>query len=207
MAVTSNIEQVIERLNEMVANGERIDFSDALAAGVNAARALMQNRIFNTGTDANGASLGGYVGEQTKVTDKKFRVGKYFSEGTKKTLKKQRARLLAGIADFDPEGGLTEYEKLRLSHGRQIAYKDLEFTGSLRRSIVTAKESNKRVICWILNQQDADIARYQELQIARLRGSVNRWRIFELSDKEKEELVTVTNAALFQLYDRLLNTK
>ena len=80
--VKSNIDQVIERLNEMAANGERIDFSDALAAGVNAARALMQNRIFNTGTDANGVSLGGYVGKQTRVRSK-------------------NKRLLAGIVDFD----------------------------------------------------------------------------------------------------------
>lgn len=187
MAVTSNIEQVIARLNEMAANGERIDFSDALAAGVNAARALMQNRIFNTGTDANGISLGGYSGKQTKSRSK-------------------NKRLLAGIVDFDPEGGYSEYEKKRLAFGRQIAYKDLEFTGSLRRSIVTAKDGTKRVVCYIVNQGDADIARYQEEQIGGIRGT-GRAEIFGLNTLEKEELVTVTNAALFQLYDRLLNTK
>lgn len=185
--ITSNIEQVIERLNEMAANGERIDFSDALAAGVNAARALMQNRIFNTGTDANGTSLGGYSGKQTKSRSK-------------------NKRLLAAIADFDPEGGFSAYEKKRLSHGRQIAYKDLEFTGSLRRSIVTAKETTKRVVCWIANPGDADIARYQEQQVGRIRGA-GIAEIFELSDTERIELKEVTNAALFQLYDRLLNTK
>ena len=105
------------------------------------------------------------------------------------------------------EGGFSNYEKKRLRHGRQIAYKDLQFTGSLKASIVTAKDGTKRVVCWIINQGDADIARYQEQQIAKIRGGAGRAQIFELSDPERIELKEVTQAALSQLYDRLLNTK
>lgn len=196
MAVTSNIDQVIEKLNALTQAGERIDFSDALAAGVNAARAAMQNRIFNTGLDANDITLGGYVGKQTKITERKLAKDK-----------KKRKRLLQNIATFDQTAGFSEYEKKRLSHGRQIAFKDLEFTGSLRRSIVTATESTRQVACIIINEQDALIAGYQEEQIARIRGGAGRANIFALSDTERKELIEVTNTALGQLYDRLLNTK
>lgn len=92
-----------------------------------------------------------------------------------------------------------DYAKKRTKKGRQVKYKDLEFTGTLRRGILVIKESQVRVICAIPNEALLKIAQYQEEAI----GST----IFALSEEEKELLKTNVIAAVNQIYDRLFNPK
>lgn len=105
----------------------------------------------------------------------------------------------------------TPYERKRRRYGRQILYKDLEFFGTLRRAIVTANSYNEAV-CIFNSPVEADIAIYQEQQIASIRatGSTKsvsgRVPIFVLSTQEKEELIKIINEGLKQIYDRIFNS-
>lgn len=171
----SNIDQLIVRFKLIKQASQQIDFSDALVVGVNAAKASMQNRIFNQGKDRTLTSLGKYKGPK-KTTSKKF---SKFLVGTVKALQ------------------LSEYEKKRVGKGRQIRYKDLEFTGTLRRGIVVIKESSLSIICAIPDDKLIVIARGQEEYL--------NTKIFSLSDDERELMKTNVNAALKQMYDRLFN--
>lgn len=172
---TSNIEQVIERFKIMKENAQNVDFSDALVIGVNAAKAAMQNRIFNKGLDKNNSSLGPYRGE-------KFISSKGLSEF-----------LVGSVAGR----ALTPYEKKRVNKKRQVRYKDLEFEGTLRRGIVVIKESQTVVSCMIPSDTLANIARYQEEDLKTV--------IFTLSEDERELLRENVIAATTEIYDRLFN--
>jgi|GEM_PF-3837499 len=213
MNITSNIREKIQKLESIAASGN-FDATEALKAGVNAARGLMQSRIFNNGKDANGESLGRYIGRTSLTTSKKFTSTRedVFDSETKRLLKAKRRRLIKH-SQFADALAYTPYEKERLSEGRQIAYKDLEFHGSLRRAIVTANNGTNKVVCIIDNPEEKKIAEYQEVQIANIRsngfgkGSAGRVNIFGLSDNERDELKRVTNTALKEMYDRILNFK
>jgi len=214
MKIKSNIKDLIDQLQNVTANGRRIDFSEPLAVGVNAARAAMQYRIFNTGTDAAGESLGKYIGRTYRTTSRKYTytLEDIFDSETKKKLGKKRKQLL-GHSQFNPELKNTDYEKLRLSEGRQIGFKDLEFYGSLRRAIVTVTNDNNKVSCVIDNELEYNISVWQEQQIASIRevGYVKktdqRAPIFQLAKDEQELLETEVNTALKILYDSLFNFK
>jgi hypothetical protein len=101
---------------------------------------------------------------------------------------------------------LTPYELKRVSKGRQVSKKDLEFQGNLRRALRTAKENNTRVICVITNPNLVKISQYLEQQIGKIRGGAVV-KIFYLSPEERDFLIKNTAAALKQLYVRAINTK
>lgn len=184
----SNIEELITKFKGLKANAQQVDFSEALLVGVNAARGAMSFRIFNKGLDSTGASFGKYIGKKQGLS----KAGEKIFKGKKK--------FLAGNAT-----GFSPYELKRIGRGRQVRYKDLEFTGDLRRAIRSEKESNVRVICVITNARLAKIADYQEEQIGRITGK-GRVAIWQLSEQEREILKTNTSAALTQIYVRLLST-
>jgi hypothetical protein len=101
-------------------------------------------------------------------------------------------------------GGYTkQYGKKRETAGRQTGYKDLEFEGSLRRSIETAKTDNKQVVIAIVNEQTAKIAGYQEQQVGKKRGS-GVAPIFTLSQSEFEQVKAEGDAAIAQVIKRLM---
>jgi len=173
----SNIDEVIQRFKGMKEQMEGADFSQALVAGVQAARAAMHVRIFNKGLNTDGGSLGLYVGKKRpmKNTFSKFQVG-------------------------SPGGQLmvTPYEKKRIKGKRQIRYKDLEFTGALRRGMVVITENQNRVVCAIPSDDLFIITVGQEDYL--------KMRIFSMSEFEKEEMKTHVHEISKQIYDRIFNT-
>lgn len=177
--LTSNINDVIERFKKIQTDAKNIDFSEALAVGVNAARGEMSNRIFNQGKDSKGTPLGPYKGRKKKANPK------FKSEAVKKFL-------VGNLTDFSP------YMMKRINAGRQVNYKDLEFTGDLRRGIKTVKKNNEYVVCAIVNDKLILIAEGQEQQL--------KTTIVSLSESERETLKLNVNAALKQLYARIINS-
>lgn len=184
---TSNLHDLIVRFKAVAAEAGQLDVSQALIAGVNAARGEMSNRIFNQGEDAEGVKLGIYIGSKGKLLSKK----------AAKVKKKSNIDLTGLQMKFTP------YEQKRLESGRQIRYKDLEFTGTLRRGIIVIQENDKRVVCAIPSPQLQLIAAGQEEQVGRIRGDGGDAPIFALSESEQNTLITNTQEILNQLYDRL----
>jgi hypothetical protein len=184
----------LQRIRDAVASGSAggaggagTDFSDALFAALNSGMGAMKNRIFNRSLDANGESLGKYIGRTSQVTSEKYRLKKY-------SRNKGKAALRKGLKGSIGNGFIyTEYEKIRLANGRQIIKKDLEFLGSLRRTIETVKKEGKAQIV-ITNDKNALIASYQEQQIGNIRangtgkGSAKPAPIFQLSKEEFEKV-------------------
>jgi hypothetical protein len=198
MEVTSNIEQIIKRLQQVVQEAATVNVSDALLAGVNDAKAQMEQRIFGTGKDKENKPLGKYAGKKSKLTSRKFA-----NQTSKKGIVLKKA--VHKNAAASGEESFTEYEKKRLSKGRQIGYKDLEFYGSLRRAIVTANEGTDKAVCVINNEQEALIAEYQEKQIGKIRGG-DRAEIFGINQQELDTCVETTNGVLKQIFDNLFKT-
>ncbi len=155
-----------EKILKLKEKFEQGNFADALIGAVNTGNGLMQQRIFTLNEDVLGNSFGQYVGKKKKTKTKK------------------------GI-----ELDLTSYQRKRLAAGRQIIKKDLEFSGNLRRSIVTAVESEKAAVIEFSNDEAAMIAKGQEVQITNLRtGGKGTTRgigikIFKLNEQEKEIVV------------------
>jgi hypothetical protein len=187
----SNIDDVIAKFRGLKGS---INPSEALLVGVNAARGQMAFRIFNKGIDAEGKPLGPYSGKKTKRTNRKFK-----SPEVKK-------RIVGSQSIFSP------YELKRVSHGRQIRFKDEEFTGDLRRAIKVIKQSESLVVCAITNDQLARIADFQEIQIQAIRNGTKpspggpKAKVFELSEDERKLLIENTREALKQIYVRVLNS-
>jgi hypothetical protein len=207
MEVTSNLEEIIKRFERVAQEALTINVSDALIAGINASAKQMDHRIFNTGKDKNNESLGKYVGKKSKLTSRKFTFQNDEVPGDinlKKKLKAARKTIHKNAAASGEES-FSEYEKLRLSKGRQIGYKDLEFFGSLRRAIITANEGNDKAVCSINNEFEALIAEYQEKQIGKIRGG-DRVPIFGVNQTEIDTCVETTNGVLKQIYDNLFKT-
>lgn len=180
--MNSNIVEVIGRFKDMKKQLQEVDLSDALVFGVNAAKSAMQNRIFDQGLDAGNERIGSYAGPKKKVSKKQF-------EG-------RNTDFL-----FGPVAGsafkLSAYEKKRVKAGRQIKYKDEEFTGTLRRGLIVIKDTSTRVVCAIPNEKLLIIAKAQEEYI--------NSKIFSLTDDERELLRTNVIAAVNQIYARILN--
>lgn len=165
----SNIDQVVQKFQQVSQDARNIDFSEALIGGTNAARGKMSFRIFNKGLDAFNLPFGGYVGP--KVIKKTF----------------------------------TLYEYKRVKAGRQIARKDEEFTGDLRRSIKVVKRQTNSVVCAIVNPKLAKIATYQEAQLTHIqKRPVVIWRLTEEENKFYRDNVS---ALLKQQYVRAINSK
>lgn len=183
---SSNINELIQRFEGI--RDAPIDPTNALLAGVNAAKAAMQHRIFNQGKDAGGKSLGKYMGQKRggmggALTKKIFGLDQATKDRT------------VGFIDFTRR--FTPHELKRLNAGRQVVYKDLELTGALRRGIVTVRQQN-RVVCVIPHPDLYRIAKAQEDHLHTV--------IFALSEKERALMVQNTNAILKQEYDRVFKS-
>jgi hypothetical protein len=80
------------------------------------------------------------------------------------------------------------YKKKREKKGRQIAYKDFEMNGDLRKSFKLLK--NKKGVCEVgfNNSKEALIAKGQDEQMRRLRGAEGEYNvIFSASEPEIKE--------------------
>lgn len=100
------------------------------------------------------------------------------------------------------------YARKRDRAGRQIRRKDLEFTGTLRRSIEVVTINNTKAEIRITSDETADIARKQEQQIYNLRtgapandDNAGKVPIFELSKDEKDVVRTVTRDLIGQRFN------
>lgn len=169
----------IEGLKKAYENG---NFGDALVTALNTGNGLMQQRIFTETQDIEGNSFGQYVGAVHKARLKKNKRNK-------------------SVADQY----LTAYQRKRLLAGRQIAKKDLEFSGGLRRSIETKVENEKAAVLEFNTDLAAKVARGQENQISNIRNGSkavtrgNGIRIFKLNGSEKEKVVEQGRELLKQI--------
>lgn len=165
---TTILPDKIEKLKQKFEQG---NFADALVGAVNTGNGLLQQRIFTLNQDVLGNSFGPYIGKKTKA--------KAAASASKKN------KAIAALP-------LTSYQRKRAAAGRQILRKDLEFTGNLRRSIVTAVQNEKAAVIEFNNDEAAMIAKGQEIQITNIRsGGKGTTRgvgikIFRLNQKEKE---------------------
>lgn len=191
-----------------------VDLSDAMFGALNTGVGLMKRRIFNEGKneDAEGNSLGNYHGGKTRLTKKKLSINSDDADEEKERKKKKRN--LNRVRKTDPDGTYTEYEKYRLSRGRQIVKKDLELEGALRRSIETQieriNEGGNRVVIVIGSPEQAKIARYQEQQIGNIRAGLNARigtaepaKIFTLSKAEYDIVIDEGNRGIGQVIKNL----
>lgn len=101
-----------------------------------------------------------------------------------------------------------QYERDRRREGRQTARKDLEFTGTLRRSIEVVAVNNLVAQIRITNAEEADIARKQEEQIFNLLNGLpynaygsGKVPIFEFNDDEAEIARTTTAELLAEKFN------
>jgi len=101
-----------------------------------------------------------------------------------------------------------QYERDRRRAGRQTARKDLEFTGTLRRSIEVVSVNNARAEIRITNPEEADIARKQEEMIFNLLNDLpynaygsGKVPIFELNADEVDIVRTTTAELLAQKFN------
>lgn len=169
------LKQKIEGLKEAYEDGR---FGDALIGAINTGNGLMQQRVFTQNEDIEGNGFGIYIGKKRKVR---------LQVSTNRTQNK-RNKAIAGI-------DLTSYQRKRAKSGRQVAKKDLEFSGGLRRAIETQLENDKSAVLEFNNNTAALIAKGQEAQISNIRnggkGSVkgNGVKIFTLNKTEKETVI------------------
>lgn len=165
----------IEGLKEAFNNGK---FGDALVGALNTGNGLMQQRVFNQNQDIEGNGFGQYIGKKHKA---KLLTSKNRTEN-------KRLKALAGQ-------DLTSYQRKRLKRGRQIAKKDLELEGGLRRAIETKIENEKAAVLEFNNDEAAKVARGQENQITNIRNTGKGTtkgkgiKIFGLNTSEKEQVV------------------
>lgn len=200
MELKSNLEELIKKLQQVAKRAEALDFSEPLVAGLNAAMGTMKYRVFNTGQDSKGVSFGKYIGKKTRATNRKFKAKKYGNRENEKEKAKKKKRL---NKNKEADTLYTEYEKIRLAFGRQVSFKDLEFTGGLRRGIVVAKVSDTKAAVVIPNEKLYKIAGYLSEQTSKIVGQ--ELKIFSFSDAEREIQTTTTNELLNQIYARLFN--
>lgn len=172
----------IDGLKEAFENG---NFGDALVGALNTGNGLMQQRIFAQNKDVEGNDFGNYIGKKKKLSNRNLEVSLFFEARSKTNQKRIKAN-----ADLE----LTSYQRKRAHKGRQIAKKDLEFTGGLRRAIETQIENEKAAVLNFNNDEAANIAKGQEAQITNIRrgqkGSVkgSGVKIFRLNQSEKEKV-------------------
>lgn len=179
MATGFDITVLTKRIEGIKTAFENGQFADALAGALNSGNGLMQQRIFTQNTDIKGQSFGEYIGKKRKV--------RKITPGSNRTQNK-RNKAVAGLE-------ITAYQRKRALRGRQIAKKDLELEGGLRRAIEIQVEDEKTVQLAFNNDNAALIAKGQEQQIENIRNGKpgttkgsGATRIFTLDDKEREEV-------------------
>jgi hypothetical protein len=101
-----------------------------------------------------------------------------------------------------------DWARARRLEGRQVARKDLEFQGTLRRAIEVVSVNNTRAEIRITDDASADIARFQEVQIFNLRNNLpanqdtgGKVPIFELNELELEIVTSTTKTLLEQKFN------
>lgn len=173
---TTILTKKIEGLKEAVKNGR---FDDALSTAINTGNGLMQQRVFQQTEDVNGQPFGQYVGLKRKAR---------LIKSSSRTQNK-RNKSIAGQS-------LTSYQRKRAKAGRQIAKKDLEFSGGLRRAIETQVENEKSVTLQFNTDKAAKVAHGQEQQITNIRNGksgttkgTGAVKIFKLSKAEKDKVI------------------
>lgn len=94
----------------------------------------------------------------------------------------------------------------RKEEGRQVSRKDLEFTGSLRRSIEVVSVNNSRAEVRFTDTQSADIGRWQEQQIYNLNNDLpagqvgGKVPIFQFNATEVAIVQSTTRALIQQRF-------
>lgn len=97
----------------------------------------------------------------------------------------------------------------RKREGRQVAVKDLEVEGSLRRSIEVVSINNTRAEVRFTDTDSADIGRYQEQQIYNLNNDLpageaaGKIPIFEFNETEIQITQSTTRALIQQRFNSL----
>lgn len=178
----TDLKTYLQGLREIVQSGQ---FADALVSAINTGNGLLQQRVFTRGEDINGNSFGSYIGRKVPLG-----IG-----SQERILLSAKSRVQKNRAKKSIET-LTPYERKRVLAGRQVAYKDLEFSGELRRSIQVFIENEKEVVLAFNNDESALIAAGQEQQITNIRNGrpgttqgVGATKIFAFSDDEQDEVV------------------
>lgn len=161
-------------------------FADALVGSLNTGKGLMTQRIFTGTEDVEGNSFGQYIGKKSKQSDRAQVKGLF---GTTSKTDKKRIKANAGLE-------LTRWQRIRANKGRQVAKKDLFFTGGLSASMEVQVENEKAVVLAFNTDEMAKIAHGQEKQIANIRAGKKGTtkgddpvKIFNLNDKERGQVV------------------
>lgn len=101
-----------------------------------------------------------------------------------------------------------QYARDRRREGRQTSKKDLEFQGTLRRAIEVVSVNNVKAEIRIVDDTEADIARFQEMQVYNLRNNLpanqdsgGKVPIFELDPTELDIVKTTTKTLLEQKFN------
>jgi hypothetical protein len=168
------LSQKIQGLKEAYEQGS---FADALIGALNVGNGLLQQRVFQETQDVEGNTFGQYIGKKRKVR----------TAPTKNKTQAKRNKAIEGKF-------LTSYQRKRVAKGRQIAKKDLEFSGGLRRAIETQVENDKAAVIQFNNLEAAKIARGQEAQISNIRNGEKGTtkgtgvKIFSFNNSEKESV-------------------
>lgn len=178
---TTILKKKIDGLKEAYETGV---FGDALVGALNSGNGLMQQRIFTQNKDVEGNDFGTYIGaKQTQKQASRQILRDLF--GTTSKTDKKRIKANAALE-------LTSYQRKRAKAGRQIAKKDLEFSGGTRRAIEIRIENDKAAVLEFNNDEAAKIAKGQEAQISNIRkggkGTTKGTgvKIFTLDQAEKE---------------------
>lgn len=181
---TEILQDKINRIKIAFENGQ---FADELVSAINAGNGLMQQRVFTENKDIAGNGFGQYIGKKKGRAAQDRDVFKALFSTTSKTDKKR----IKANANED----LTSYQRKRANKGRQIAHKDLEFTGGLRRAIETQvgeKDGNMAAVLNFSTIEIAKIAHGQENQITNIRAGLKGTtkgkgiKIFSFNTSEKE---------------------
>lgn len=181
---------LIKRVEGLRAAFESGQFADALVGSLTTGNGLMKQRIFTATKDVEGNGFGKYVGKKT--------LPRSLPTTTSRTDRK-RIKANAGVP-------LTRWERIRANKGRQVAKKDLFFTGGLSASIEVQVENERAAVLAFNTPDMAAIAHGQEQQITNIRnggkgttkgsGAV---KIFTFDTKERNEVVEQGQQLIIQI--------
>ncbi len=175
----------IQGIKEAFENGR---FADVLVTALNVGNGEMQQRIFTQNKDVEGNSFGTYIGKKQTQRQASRQTARALFGTTSKTDRKR----IKNAADQD----LTYYQRKRAQKGRGVIKKDLEFEGTLRKSIQDPYvEDERSAVLAFSNTESALIAYGQEQQITNIRNGkpgttkgTGAVKIFTLDTKEREEV-------------------
>lgn len=181
---------LIKKVQNLKAAFDSGQFADALVGSLTTGKGLMTQRIFTGTKDVEGNSFGQYIGRKT--------IPRTTPTTTSRTDRK-RIKANAGIP-------LTRWERIRANKGRQVAKKDLFFTGGLSASIEVQVENERAAILAFNTVEMAAIAHGQEQQITNIRNGgkgttkgSGAIKIFNLNDKERGEVVEQGQQLIIQI--------